>query len=102
MNETMFNSKEFAAILMVIFGCISFLCFLFPRIAWFLKMGWSFRDKTEPSMLWLITNRISGLLSAAICFGIAAHLYDPETTEKYFKEIMSHLTTQNIQSINNH
>ena len=49
--------------LMLILGLIQ--CF-YPRVGWWLKFGWQFREAPEPSMLWLFVTRLGGLFVALL------------------------------------
>lgn len=39
---------------------------LFPRVGWWFKYGWQFRDAPEPSGLWLFFARLGGLLIVVV------------------------------------
>ena len=99
MNDTMLDGKNIILIFFLIFGCIGLVNLLFPRLAWFLKMGWQFRGKTEPSALWIISSRISGLIIAAVCFYGAATMYNPAATEKITQEVKQLISATRTNSI---
>jgi len=44
------------------FMAIGLVQVCFPRVGWWLKYGWQFRDAPEPSGLWLFFARFGGLL----------------------------------------
>ena len=99
MNTNMLDGERIVFVLFIVFGCIGLMNLLFPRLAWFLKMGWQFRGKTEPSALWIISSRIGGLIIAAVCFYGVASMYDPDTTEKIthdIRQLISGSTTNGI------
>ena len=100
MNSNMLDGEKIVFVLFIIFGCIGLINLFFPRLAWFLKMGWQFRGKTEPSALWIISSRIGGLIIAAVCFYGVASMYDPVTTEQItqdIKQFISGSTTNGIR-----
>lgn len=55
-------------IFIVVFLIIGLVQLFFPRVAWWLKVGWQFREAPEPSGLWLFFARFGGFLIAVIAF----------------------------------
>lgn len=81
MNTTMVGGDGIIFFIFMGFGCLGLINLFFPRLVWFLKMGWRFRGRTEPSALWIFFSRLWGLIIAAVCFYFAVTLYAPDKME---------------------
>jgi len=42
----------------------------YPRFGWWLKWGWQFKDAPEPSTLWLLGERLGGLVLIGIAIAM--------------------------------
>ena len=45
-----------------LFIAVGLMYVFWPRVGWWLKVGWQFREAPEPSGLWLFFARFGGLL----------------------------------------
>jgi len=60
-----------------VFIVIGVLQAIFPRVGWYLKYGWQFKD-AEPSKAALVMNRIGGILAVAIgIYLLSQHYFSP-------------------------